>query len=421
MARRCRRRIGAPSPTFKPAGQKRSEAASGVATDAPPRSSPIAPARTAAVPNATPDQTERWLEARKAEMLPTRYFHVTVTVPEELRDTLRSHQRDGYALLMKAAAEAIVELAHDRRFVGATVGVLAVLHTWTQQLHHHPHVHCLVTGGGVSDDGAVGARRVEPSCFPSRPWLSWCAASSGPHCARSVLTSSCPTPSGPSPGSSIARPGARASRPCSTISPATSFASPSPTPYRRPRRSGRHLPLQASQIQPLADQPHPRPGVHAPLPPARPAQGLAQGPLLRPVASLQARRTPPAPACCFCSTVSRTRVRPKERACRRARASRRTARLPLLRRRSSPVCPPTFPEAGPSTMTLKPVPRTNANRPRMPQARHQHFSPGAPDLQACEAKAVGCPPPPRPAQWRRRHYPEPSIAPPSASNTPIPI
>ena len=92
--------------------------------------------------------------ARKAEMLPTRYFHVTVTVPEQLRDTLRANQRGGYALLMKAAAEAIVELARDRRHVGATVGVLAVLHTWTQQLLYHPHVHCLVTGGGVSDDGA---------------------------------------------------------------------------------------------------------------------------------------------------------------------------------------------------------------------------------------------------------------------------
>jgi hypothetical protein len=99
-------------------------------------------------------QTERWLDARKSEMLPTRYFHVTVTVPEELRDALRANQRDGYALLMKAAAEAIVELARDRRHVGATVGVLAVLHTWTQQLLYHPHVHCLVTGGGVSDDGA---------------------------------------------------------------------------------------------------------------------------------------------------------------------------------------------------------------------------------------------------------------------------
>jgi hypothetical protein len=66
---------------------------------------------------------------------------------------LRANQRDGYALLMKAAAQAIIDIGRDPRCVGGTVGVLAVLHTWTQQLHYHPHVHCLVTGGGVSDDG----------------------------------------------------------------------------------------------------------------------------------------------------------------------------------------------------------------------------------------------------------------------------
>jgi hypothetical protein len=66
-------------------------------------------------------QTNDWLEARKAEMLPTDYFHVTITVPQELRELLRANQRDGYALLMKAAADAIIELAHDRRFVGGTV------------------------------------------------------------------------------------------------------------------------------------------------------------------------------------------------------------------------------------------------------------------------------------------------------------
>ena len=98
-------------------------------------------------------QAKDWLDARKAEILPTDYFHVTITVPQELRALLRANQRDGYALLMKAAADAIIELAHDRRFVGGTVGVLAVLHTWTQQLVYHPHVHCLVTGGGISDDG----------------------------------------------------------------------------------------------------------------------------------------------------------------------------------------------------------------------------------------------------------------------------
>ena len=80
------------------------------------------------------------------------YFHVIVTEPAQLRTALRSNQRDSYRVLIKAAAEAIIALARDRRFVGADLGVLAVLHTWTQQLNYHPHVHCLVTVGGVSAD-----------------------------------------------------------------------------------------------------------------------------------------------------------------------------------------------------------------------------------------------------------------------------
>jgi hypothetical protein len=69
-------------------------------------------------PKCHTDQAERWLAARKAEVLPCPYFHVTITVPEELRDTLRAYQKDGYSLLMKAAAEAIIELARDSHYVG---------------------------------------------------------------------------------------------------------------------------------------------------------------------------------------------------------------------------------------------------------------------------------------------------------------
>jgi uncharacterized Zn finger protein (UPF0148 family) len=98
-------------------------------------------------------QTQEWLERRQAEMLPVPYFHITITVPAELREVLRAHQRDGYAVLMQASAAAIIELARDPRYVGGTVAVLAVLHTWTQQLNLHPHVHCLVSGGGISEDG----------------------------------------------------------------------------------------------------------------------------------------------------------------------------------------------------------------------------------------------------------------------------
>ena len=100
-------------------------------------------------------QTKEWLERRRAEMLPVPHFHVTITVPAELREVLRAHQRDGYAVLMQASAGAIIELARDPRYVGGTVAVLAVLHTWTQQLNLHPHVHCLVSGGGISEDAAT--------------------------------------------------------------------------------------------------------------------------------------------------------------------------------------------------------------------------------------------------------------------------
>jgi Putative transposase/Transposase zinc-binding domain len=100
-------------------------------------------------------QTQEWLEHRRAEMLPVPYFHITITVPAELREVLRANQRDGYGLLMQASAAAIIELARDPRYVGGTVAVLAVLHTWTQQLNLHPHVHCLVSGGGISQDAST--------------------------------------------------------------------------------------------------------------------------------------------------------------------------------------------------------------------------------------------------------------------------
>src|SRR5271167_2345881 len=100
-------------------------------------------------------QTQAWLERRQAEMLPVPYFHITVTVPAELREVLRANQRDGYGVLMQASAAAIIELARDPGYVGGTVAVLAVLHTWTQQLNLHPHVHCLVSGGGISADAST--------------------------------------------------------------------------------------------------------------------------------------------------------------------------------------------------------------------------------------------------------------------------
>jgi hypothetical protein len=99
-------------------------------------------------------QTREWLERRQAELLPVPYFPITITVPAELRPVLRANQRDGYGVLMQACGAAVIERARDPRYVGGTVAVLAVLHTWTQQLDLHPHVHCLV-GGGISEDATA--------------------------------------------------------------------------------------------------------------------------------------------------------------------------------------------------------------------------------------------------------------------------
>lgn len=98
-------------------------------------------------------KTAEWLEARQSEMLPCNYFHIVATVPEELRSAALRHQKIIYGLLMKTAADCVRKLAADPKYVGGEVGILAVLHTWTGQLLHHPHVHMLVSGGGITQDG----------------------------------------------------------------------------------------------------------------------------------------------------------------------------------------------------------------------------------------------------------------------------
>lgn len=97
--------------------------------------------------------TERWLETQRAQLLPCPYYLVTFTLPRELRALAFAHQRVVYGVLMRSAAAALQHLAADPRYVGARVGCLAVLHTWTRAMLYHPHVHLLVTAGGLSADG----------------------------------------------------------------------------------------------------------------------------------------------------------------------------------------------------------------------------------------------------------------------------
>jgi hypothetical protein len=94
-----------------------------------------------------------WLAARQAEVLPVPYFHVVFTLPAPVAEIAFHNKATVYAILFRTAAETLRTIAADPRHLGAEIGLLAVLHTWGQNLHHHPHVHCVVPGGGPSLDG----------------------------------------------------------------------------------------------------------------------------------------------------------------------------------------------------------------------------------------------------------------------------
>jgi hypothetical protein len=95
----------------------------------------------------------QWLEDRQAELLDVPYFHVVFTVPAEIEVIAFQNQAVVYDILFRAASETLRTIAADPKHLGAEIGFLAVLHTWGQNLMHHPHVHCLVPGGGIAPDG----------------------------------------------------------------------------------------------------------------------------------------------------------------------------------------------------------------------------------------------------------------------------
>jgi hypothetical protein len=110
----------------------------------------------------------RWLEQQAKHLLPVDYHHVVFTLPAELGELALANPAVIYDLLMRSAAATLREVAANPQRLGAAVGVLMVLHTWGQNLHHHPHVHCVVTGGGPSCDGA-GKIDASPRWVSCRP------------------------------------------------------------------------------------------------------------------------------------------------------------------------------------------------------------------------------------------------------------
>lgn len=104
-------------------------------------------------PNCGGTKREQWIEDRMGELLPTTYFHVVFTLPEELRSLCMGNRKLLFGLLFKAAHHTLLTLSKDEKYMGATPGITSILHTNGQDLSFHPHVHCIVSGGGIDVDG----------------------------------------------------------------------------------------------------------------------------------------------------------------------------------------------------------------------------------------------------------------------------
>ena len=97
----------------------------------------------------------KWITERQQRMLPVRHFHVVFTLPAELRTVATANRKSVFALLFRAAAQTLSKLAADQNRLGVQLGITAVLHTWTRELQFHPHLHCVVTAGGLAISGST--------------------------------------------------------------------------------------------------------------------------------------------------------------------------------------------------------------------------------------------------------------------------
>ena len=108
--------------------------------------------RSTIIPAATGTAPTVRLCLRKSEVIDTPYFHVVFTVPAELNPLIYANQKLLYTLLHKCSSETLLELSSDKKYLGAAPGIIQVLHTWGQTLNFHPHIHCIITGGGLTKD-----------------------------------------------------------------------------------------------------------------------------------------------------------------------------------------------------------------------------------------------------------------------------
>jgi hypothetical protein len=110
-------------------------------------------------PNCGGLKKEQWIENLTAQLFPTAYYHVVFTLPHEFNPLILGNRKEMFTLLFEAASQTLLQFAGDEKYLGATGGITAVLHTWGQDLSFHPHVHCIVSGGGVKDKSWIEAKR----------------------------------------------------------------------------------------------------------------------------------------------------------------------------------------------------------------------------------------------------------------------
>lgn len=110
-------------------------------------------------PNCGGLKKEQWIENLTAQLFPTAYYHLVFTVPHEFAGLMLGNRKRMYNLLFESASATLLQFGSDAQYLGATIGITSILHTWGQQLSFHPHLHCIVSGGGVKEGNWVSAKR----------------------------------------------------------------------------------------------------------------------------------------------------------------------------------------------------------------------------------------------------------------------
>lgn len=119
-------------------------------------------------PNCGNSKKEEWIESRLKELLPCKYYHVVFTLPHQLNELIMGNRKVMFKQLFDSSSYTLLKFAQDTKYLGATPGIVSVLHTWGQQLSFHPHVHCIVSGGGIMGEHQwLEAKKAKYGClFP---------------------------------------------------------------------------------------------------------------------------------------------------------------------------------------------------------------------------------------------------------------